>query len=151
MIAAEQSVEPAPPTLTIPVCYSEEYGPDIGEVAKLHDLSIPDVIELHSSVLYMVYFLGFVPGFAYLGMLSKQLATPRLPSPRTQVPRGSVGIADRQTGVYPVSTPGGWRLIGRTPVTLFDPARQAMSYLQPGDRVRFQPISQQEFHAYRAR
>jgi inhibitor of KinA len=102
---------------------------------------------LHTSVTYTVYFLGFVPGFAYLGELPQALATPRLDSPRRNTPPGSVGIAGNQTGVYPFSTPGGWRLIGRTPIAMFRPDRKAMSFLAIGDRVRFTPISAAQFAA----
>jgi len=135
-------------TVSIPVCYHHDFAPDLARLASLHSLSEDAVIELHSSIIYTVYFLGFVPGFAYLGMLPEQLRTPRLPSPRKQVPSGSVGIADLQTGIYPSSTPGGWSLIGRTPVTLFDPARPAMSLLEPGDQVRFLPMSPDEYRAF---
>ena len=134
-------------TVAIPVCYAGDFGPDLADLAALHDISEQDVIELHASQTYTVYFLGFVPGFAYLGMVAEQIATPRLPAPRQQVPRGSVGIADRQTGVYPTVTPGGWRLIGRTPLAMFDLARPGFSLLEPGDQVRFQPISASEFYS----
>ena len=106
-----------------------------------------EVIELHASVTYIVYFLGFVPGFAYLGELPEALATPRLDSPRRSTPPGSVGIAGNQTGVYPFATPGGWRLIGRTPISMFRADREAMSFLSMGDRVRFTPISAAQFAA----
>jgi KipI family sensor histidine kinase inhibitor len=104
-------------------------------------------VELHASVTYVVYFLGFVPGFAYLGELPEALATPRLTSPRLSVPPGSVGIASNQTGIYPFATPGGWRLIGRTPIAMFRPDRKNMSFLSIGDRVRFTPISVTRFAA----
>jgi inhibitor of KinA len=136
---------PEPRLVEIPVCYGGEYGPDLNEVAELHQMTVEQAIELHASAIYLVYFLGFAPGFAYLGDVAEQLATPRLPSPRKSVPAGSVGIAGRQTGVYPISTPGGWRLLGRTPVKMFQPDRAQMSLLALGDRVRFVPISQQQF------
>jgi inhibitor of KinA len=129
----------------IPVCYGGEYGPDLEEVAELHGMTVERAIELHVSATYTVYFLGFVPGFAYLGELPKELATPRLPTPRKIVPPGSVGIASNQTGVYPVATPGGWRLLGRTPAVMFQPERSEMSLLSIGDRVRFVAISRKEF------
>lgn len=129
----------------IPVCYGGEYGPDLEEVAELHGMTVERAIELHVSPTYTVYFLGFVPGFAYLGELPKELATPRLPTPRKIVPPGSVGIASNQTGVYPVATPGGWRLLGRTPAVMFQPERSEMSLLSIGDRVRFVAISRKEF------
>jgi inhibitor of KinA len=126
--------------LEIPVCYGGEFGEDLDEVAALHGMSAARVIELHTSVTYLVYFLGFVPGFAYLGELPEGLATPRLAVPRKAVPSGSVGIAGKQTGVYPFATPGGWRLIGRTPLSMFRPDRIDMSALSLGDRVRFVSI-----------
>jgi inhibitor of KinA len=133
--------------LQIPTCYGGEFGPDLGEIASLHGMIPHQVIELHASVTYLVYFLGFVPGFAYLGELPAVLATPRLDSPRRSTPPGSVGIAGNQTGVYPFATPGGWRLIGRTPVSMFRADREAMSFLSIGDRVRFTPISAAQFAA----
>jgi len=136
---------PAPRRLEIPTCYGGEFGPDLEEVARLHGMTPARVIELHCSITYVVYFLGFVPGFAYLGVLPEALATPRLASPRRSTPPGSVGIADSQTGVYPFSTPGGWRLIGRTPIAMFRPDRNNMSFLTIGDRVRFAPISVAQF------
>jgi inhibitor of KinA len=131
--------------LKIPTCYGGEFGPDLNDVASLHGLTPAQAIELHASVTYVVYFLGFVPGFAYLGELPEALATPRLASPRRNTPPGSVGIAGNQTGVYPFATPGGWRLIGRTPTAMFRPDRKAMSLLAIGDRVRFTPISAARF------
>src|SRR5580658_256503 len=133
--------------LQIPTCYGGEFGPDLHEVAALHGITPAQVIELHASVSYIVYFLGFVPGFAYLGELPEALATPRLDSPRRSTPPGSVGIAGNQTGVYPFATPGGWRLIGRTPISMFRADREAMSFVSIGDRVRFTPISAAQFAA----
>jgi KipI family sensor histidine kinase inhibitor len=124
----------------IPVCYAGEFAPDLAEVCALRGMTAARVIELHSSVEYLVYFLGFVPGFAYLGELPKELVTPRLTSPRRRVAAGSVGIAANHTGVYPFATPGGWRLIGRTPVAMFRADREGLSLLSIGDRVRFTPI-----------
>ncbi len=129
----------------IPVCYGGKFGEDLEDVAALTGISAVRVIELHTSVTYHVYFLGFVPGFAYLGELPAQLATPRLATPRRRVPTGSVGIADNQTGVYPFATPGGWRLIGRTPLAMFRPDRAEMSALSLGDRVRFVAVSPERF------
>jgi inhibitor of KinA len=131
--------------LQIPTCYGGEFGPDLKDVAALHGLKTAQVIELHGSVTYVVYFLGFVPGFAYLGELPEALATPRLDTPRRSTPAGSVGIAGKQTGVYPCATPGGWRLIGRTPIAMFRPDRKDMNFLSIGDRVRFTPISPARF------
>jgi inhibitor of KinA len=129
----------------IPVCYGGAYGPDLDEVSALHDISPERVIELHTATTYLVYFLGFVPGFAYLGELPQALVTPRLTTPRRSVPAGSVGIAGNQTGVYPFTTPGGWRLLGRTPLRMFQPGQKELSLLTIGDRVRFVPISHERF------
>jgi len=129
----------------IPVCYGGEYGPDLKDVAELHGITAERVIELHATTTYITYFLGFAPGFAYLGQLPEALATPRLATPRKSVPAGSVGIAGTQTGVYPISTPGGWRLLGRTPVKMFQPERAEMSLLSIGDRARFVPVSREQF------
>jgi KipI family sensor histidine kinase inhibitor len=138
---------PGPRELEIPTCYGGEFGPDLDEVAALHGMTPAQAVELHASVTYVVYFLGFVPGFSYLGELPEALATPRLDSPRRSTPAGSVGIGGRQTGVYPFATPGGWRLIGRTPIAMFRPDREDMSFLSIGDRVRFTPISSARFTA----
>ncbi|HLZ12740.1 MAG TPA: 5-oxoprolinase subunit PxpB [Candidatus Acidoferrum sp.] len=139
---------PKPRLRQIPVCYGGHEGPDLDDVASLHGLSVDEVIHLHSSATYTSYFLGFVPGFAYLGGLPAELATPRLESPRKKVPAGSVAIGGNQTGVYPVATPGGWRLIGRTPRKMLDPQAKHMSFLEAGDQVRFVPISQKEFREW---
>ena len=138
---------PEPRQVEIPVCYGGEHGPGLKEVAAMHGMTAEQVIELHSGRTYEVYFLGFVPGFAYLGELPAALATPRLATPRRRVPPGSVGIAGSQTGVYPFATPGGWRLLGRTPIKMFRPDRGAMSLLSIGDRVRFTPITREQFAA----
>lgn len=129
----------------IPVCYGGEFGPDLDDVASLHGMTAAQVIELHSSTTYLVHFVGFAPGFAYLGGLPKSLETPRLPTPRRKVLQGSVAIAGKQAGVYPFATPGGWRLLGCTPEAMFQPEREHMCLLSIGDRVRFLPISEQEF------
>jgi inhibitor of KinA len=136
---------PEPRLREIPVCYGGEHGPDLEEVASIHTLSVEQVIRIHSSATYTAYFLGFVPGFAYLGGLPEQLATPRLESPRNKVPAGSVAIGGSQTGVYPVSTPGGWRLIGRTPRKMLDLQSKHMSFVETGDQIRFLPISAKDF------
>jgi KipI family sensor histidine kinase inhibitor len=141
---------PEPRVVEIPVCYGGEYGPDLKDVANLHEMSEDAAITLHTSREYLVYFLGFAPGFAYLGELPEALITPRLPSPRKSVPAGSVGIAGRQTGVYPISTPGGWRLLGRTPAKMFRPGLAEMNLLSIGDRVRFVPISREQFAKFNA-
>ena len=138
---------PEPRQVEIPVCYGGEYGPDLSDVAAMHGMTTAQAIELHRSASYLVYFLGFVPGFAYLGGLPEALVTPRLATPRRRVPAGSVGIAGSQTGVYPFATPGGWRLLGRTPMAMFRTGREALSLLSIGDRVRFTPISRDQFIA----
>jgi inhibitor of KinA len=135
---------PEPRQLEIPVCYGGEYGPDLSDVAAMHGMTAAQAIEIHSSKSYLVYFLGFVPGFAYLGEVPEALVTPRLATPRRNVPAGSVGIAGSQTGVYPFATPGGWRLLGRTPMSMFRTDRDGLSLLSIGDRVRFKPISREE-------
>jgi inhibitor of KinA len=134
-----------PRLIEIPVCYGGEFGPDLNDVADFCRLSKSKVIKLHTSQNYLAYFLGFVPGFAYLGDLPESLATPRLDSPRKKVPPGSVGIAGRQTGIYPFETPGGWRLIGRTPLPMFRANRKPMAAISVGDEVRFKAITQKEF------
>lgn len=136
---------PEPRRIAIPVCYGDDFGPDLPDVCATHGLTPSQAIELHSSTEYLVYFLGFVPGFAYLGDLPSELVTPRLETPRRAVPAGSVAIAGRQTGVYPFATPGGWRLIGRTPAAMFRADRNDFSLLSIGDRVSFTPISRAEF------
>jgi KipI family sensor histidine kinase inhibitor len=124
----------------IPVIYGGDDGPDLEAVARAHDLTPRAVIQLHSQAEYGVYMIGFTPGFPYLGGLDERIATPRRESPRTLVPAGSVGIAGQQTGIYPLASPGGWQIIGRTALDLFDPARVPPSLLAPGDRVRFVPV-----------
>jgi KipI family sensor histidine kinase inhibitor len=133
--------EPAPagPRIDVPTRYGGEDGPDLASVAAAHDLSERAVIELHASVDYEVLFVGFAPGFAYLGEIPEAIATPRLATPRTRVPAGSVAIAGRQTAVYPFESPGGWQLIGRTDLRLWDVERDPPALLVPGVRVRFVP------------
>ena len=126
--------------MRIPTLYGGEHGPDIDFVADHAGLSVQEVVSLHSGRDYPVYMLGFSPGFPYLGDMSEKLATPRLETPRTVTPAGSVGIAESQTGIYPLASPGGWRIIGRTPVRMFDPEREPPSALRPGDLVRFEPL-----------
>jgi inhibitor of KinA len=130
---------PLPPSrvVDIPVRYN---GPDLDDVASLHKITAQRVIQLHSSADYIVYFVGFVPGFAYLGGLPDELATPRLEKPRKRVPKGSVAIGGSHTGVYPFDTPGGWRLIGETTLEIFDPESAELSRLRIGDHVRFRPL-----------
>jgi KipI family sensor histidine kinase inhibitor len=129
----------------IPVCYGGEFGPDIETVAKTAGLGIEDVIQRHSAPDYLIYMVGFTPGFPFLGGLDEKLFTPRLKTPRMAVPQGSVGIANNQTGIYPITSPGGWQIIGRTPLTLFAPHRENPFLYQAGDRIRFIPISLEEY------
>lgn len=130
----------------IPVCYGGTFGPDLPFVAEHAGLTEKEVIGLHAGREYRIYMLGFLPGFPYLGGLDERLFTPRLASPRTAIPAGSVGIGGEQTGVYPIASPGGWQLIGRTPLKLFDPSSGRLPYAA-GDRIRFCPITQDEFDA----
>ncbi|MCX2740366.1 5-oxoprolinase subunit PxpB [Pontibacter anaerobius] len=148
LVEQAEENEPAPARVVeLPVMYGGTYGPDLQEVAEHTGLSIEEIIRIHSSGRYQVYMIGFAPGFAYLGGMDERIATPRQANPRASIPAGSVGIAGEQTGVYPISTPGGWQLIGRTPLQLFDPDREVPSLLQAGDEVRFVPISEQEYEA----
>ncbi len=131
----------------IPVCYGGEFGEDLEALARSHGLDVEAAIAIHSGTSYHVHMLGFVPGFAYLGGLDARLSTPRRDTPRARVPSGSVAIAGEQTAVYPLETPGGWQIIGRTPLQLFNPAASPPSLLNAGDTVRFKPISAREFDA----
>jgi inhibitor of KinA len=134
--------------VVIPVCYGGPCGPDLRETAAYCGLTCEELVEMHQQASYVVHMIGFVPGFPYMGGLPERLAAPRRDTPRQAVPAGSVGIAGNQTGIYPLSTPGGWRLIGRTPLKLFQPDREPPSLLQAGDRVRFKAISEEEFAAW---
>jgi len=136
---------PLPDTVEIPVCYGGDFGPDIEVVAESNNLTVAEVIKLHCRPEYLIYMVGFTPGFPFLGGLSEKLYTPRLETPRTFVPEGSVGIANNQTGIYPVASPGGWQLIGRTPVKLFAPGRPNPFLYQAGDRIKFSPISAEAY------
>jgi inhibitor of KinA len=129
----------------IPTLYGGEYGPDIGDVAQHNGISEAEVIRIHSGTDYLVYMMGFLPGFPYLGGMSERIAAPRLVSPRASIPAGSVAIAERQTGIYPVESPGGWRLIGRTPIRLFDPGREPPVEIEPGDYLRFVSVDESEY------
>ena len=139
---------PPPRTVEIPVCYGGTFGPDLDDVARLHELTPDAVVRIHAAGEYLVHMIGFLPGFPYLGGLSERIATPRRAEPRTVVPAGSVGIGGSQTGVYPIASPGGWRLIGRTPARLFTPEREEPTLLRAGDRVRFREISPEEFRKW---
>jgi inhibitor of KinA len=135
----------------IPVCYGGEYGPDLEEVAAFHGLTADQAVELHAGTDYSVYMIGFAPGFPYLGGLDKRLHTPRRAAPRLKVAAGTVGIGGSQTGVYPLETPGGWQLIGRTPLPLFLPEQEPPALLRAGDTVRFVPITPREFARWQGR
>ncbi len=141
-------ISPLGRIVTIPVHYGGSFGPDLPEVAEYHGMTPSEVIALHSAVTYQVYMIGFTPGFPFLGGLDPRLHTPRKKTPREKVPAGSVGLADQQTGIYSLDSPGGWRLIGRTPVKLFDLSREEALLLRAGDRVLFQPITEKEFDDY---
>ncbi|MGH7593959.1 MAG: 5-oxoprolinase subunit PxpB [Gemmatimonadales bacterium] len=135
--------------IEIPGCYGGEFGPDLEVVASHAGLSMGDVVERHAGAEYRVCLLGFLPGFPYLGGLDPQLATPRRDTPRTVVPAGSIGIGGKQTGIYPLESPGGWQLIGRTPAVLFDPLRTPPTLVVPGDRLRFRSIDRNEYDRLR--
>ena len=145
-VEAQSGAEAAPGRLReVPTVYGGELGPDLPSVAAIAGLGEAEVVRLHSETVYTVYMIGFLPGFPYLGILPEALTTPRLEAPRLVVPAGSVAIAGRQTGIYPLDSPGGWRIIGRTPLCLFDPQRDPPAYLGPGDRVRFVPVAAADF------
>jgi KipI family sensor histidine kinase inhibitor len=131
--------------ISVPVCYGGELGPDLAAVAAFASMSADEVVVAHASALYRVFMLGFVPGFAYMGVLDERIAMPRRATPRVRVPRGAVGIAGAQTGIYPAETPGGWQLIGRTPIKPYDPTRPAPFLFKAGDAVRFAPIGRAEY------
>jgi inhibitor of KinA len=136
-----------PCSIEIPVCYDPEFGFDLDRVAEHTKLSDREIIQLHSGSEYRVACIGFVPGFPFLAGLPTQLATPRRDTPRKEIPPGSVGIGGAQTGIYPLRSPGGWNLIGRTPLKLFDPLKNPPTLLHPGDRVRFRAITREEFQS----
>jgi inhibitor of KinA len=133
--------------IEIPVCYGGHLGPDLPFVAEHNNLTIEEVIKIHSSCNYLVYMIGFSPGFPYLGGMSDKIAVPRKQTPRLKIPAGSVGIAGKQTGIYPIETPGGWQLIGRTPLNLFCPNHKIPSLLRAGDTIKFKAISPDEYLA----
>ena len=142
----DQATLKAPKVAEIPTLYGGEHGPDLGHVAEHNGLDPDEVIQIHSGTEYLIYMMGFTPGFPYMGGMSERIATPRLQTPRTAIPVGSVGIAEQQTGVYPIESPGGWQLIGRTPVQLFDPQRDPPVLVVAGDYIRFTPIKENVFN-----
>ena len=134
-----------PSPVRVPVCYAGEFGPDLTAVAEFGGLTEAEAIQLLTSRTYRVFMLGFMPGFAYMGTVDERIATPRLPTPRLHVAAGSVGIAGAQTGIYPVATPGGWRIVGRTPLKPFDLGRDQPFLFKPGDAVQFYAIDRAEY------
>jgi KipI family sensor histidine kinase inhibitor len=141
----EKTSFPKPKLTRIPAVYGGPYGPDLEDVARYHRITPEEVVGLHCSKPYLIYMIGFMPGFPYMGELPEELVTPRLKTPRLSVPAGSVAIAQRQTGIYSMESPGGWQILGRTPVRLFDPEKEPPVLLRMGDLVQFYPISEKEF------
>ena len=135
--------------IQIPVCYGGQYGPDLENIASHAGLSPQEVIDIHCSRDYLIYMLGFLPGFSYLGGLDERIHTPRLANPRIRIPAGSVGIGGSQTGIYPLDSPGGWQLLGMTPVKTYDPARQSPILFEAGDYIRFVPVNEEMFRSIR--
>lgn len=144
---AALDIQKLPPreTIELPVCYHSSLGPDLDYVARVNRLTPEKVVEIHTSPVYPIYMIGFTPGFPYLGGLSEKIHTPRLSTPRTCVPAGSVGIANNQTGIYPIDSPGGWQIIGQCPIRLFDPSRDPPVLLKAGGKLRFKAIPLDEF------
>jgi inhibitor of KinA len=136
---------PPPETIEIPVFYGDNFGPDLEFVAQHNNLTPEEVIQIHISGTYLIYMLGFTPGFPFLGGLSEKIFTPRLENPRQLVPAGSVGIANNQTGIYPIDSPGGWQLIGKTPIKLYDPTGSPPILLRAGNYLKFKQISRKKF------
>jgi inhibitor of KinA len=141
----ESVAAPTTRLIEIPVCYDEEFALDISNVADQNSLTIEEVIQIHTQPEYLVYFMGFSPGFPYLGDMPKEISTPRLQTPRVKVPAGSVAIGGDHTGIYPVTSPGGWNIIGRTPLKLFSPENEDPTLLKMGDKIKFVPISKIKF------
>jgi KipI family sensor histidine kinase inhibitor len=141
----EEVTIPPPETIEIPVLYGGEYGPDLDFVAQHNGLTPEEVIEIHTSGTYLIYMIGFTPGFPFLGGLSERLFSPRLKTPRAVVPAGSVGIANNQTGIYPIDSPGGWQLIGRSPLKLYNPCRENPILLKAGNYIKFKRITEAEY------
>lgn len=134
----------------IPVCYGGEYGPDLAFIAENAGISEEEVIKIHTSTDYLIYMLGFLPGFTYLGGLDERIHTPRLSNPRLKIPAGSVGIGGSQTGIYPLDSPGGWQLMGKTPVKTYDPMREVPILVEAGEYIRFVPVDEAEFNRIQA-
>jgi len=145
----QQTPFPEPKLTRIPVVYGGKVGPDLETVAEYHHSAPDEIIRLHCSRAYLIYLIGFMPGFPYMGELPEGLVTPRLKTPRLFVPAGTVAIAQKQTGIYSMESPGGWQLLGRTPVRMFDPGKDSPAYLRMGDRVQFYPISEKEFEEWK--
>jgi inhibitor of KinA len=145
-LEVEQGEEPR--VVKIPVCYGGDFGPDLEEVAEINGLTPEEVIDIHSNGEYIVHMIGFAPGFPYIGGMSEKIAAPRRKNPRLKIRAGSVGIAGKQTGVYPIETPGGWQLIGKTPRKLFLPEGDTPSLLRAGDQIKFEPISAEDFQEW---
>ena len=150
-LSEDETKESIARVVTIPTLYGGEAGPDLEFVARHNQLTAEEVIEIHASTAYKIYMMGFTPGFPYLGGMSEKIAAPRLMAPRSRIPPGSVGIAGTQTGLYPQASPGGWQLIGRTPLQVFDPAKQEPFLYKAGDYLRFEPISAVEYERIEAR
>jgi inhibitor of KinA len=140
-----------PPVIRVPVCYHLSFGIDLDALARERDMEPDTLIQLHCAPVYRVYMLGFLPGFAYMGPVDERIIAARKHQPRTRVEPGSVAIAGRQTGIYPVASPGGWQIIGRTWLTLFDPNKEPITYFRAGDRVQFYPISIDEYNDHQGR
>lgn len=136
--------------ITIPVCYGGQFGPDMDHVLKFHGITMEELIKRHTAPKYLIYMLGFTPGFAYLGGMDTSIATPRLDNPRTLIPAGSVGIAGEQTGMYPIDSPGGWQLIGRTPLDLYRPDKEPPVLLRASQQIVFRPIELAEYNRIRS-
>ena len=146
LIKIDTKMENSPKRIyEIPVCYGGEFGPDLGNIAKNAGLTEKEVIDIHSSKDYLIYMLGFLPGFCYLGGLDERIFTPRLMNPRIKIEAGSVGIGGSQTGIYPLDSPGGWQLMGKTPIKTYDPERENPILVEAGEYIRFVPIDRKEY------
>ncbi len=135
-------------SVEVPVCYSHKYGLDLVDISEQINLSVDEIIHIHTAATYKVYMIGFLPGFAYMGNVDDRIAVPRKPEPRTKIEAGCVGIAGKQTGIYPLASPGGWQIIGKTPLTLFDTNKEEPVFFRAGDEVQFYSITEDEFDHY---